>query len=113
MDGVAREGVFGMSINLDRIRLTQTNVAVNGRAYTLGNTIRFPMGATVDLRTLVHESTHVWQFQTKGAGYLSDSVLAPGNRRPSGLRRDDCFRPIHSSLPCGAAGLDRGAVLRQ
>ena len=48
------EGVFGMSLNLDRIRLTQTNVAVNGRAYTLGNTIRFPMGATVDLRTLVH-----------------------------------------------------------
>ena len=68
------EGVFGMSLNLDRIRLTQTNVAVNGRAYTLGNTIRFPTGATVDLRTLVHESTHVWQYQTKGAGYLSDSV---------------------------------------
>jgi hypothetical protein len=68
------EEVFGMSINLDRIRLTETNVAVNGRAYTLGNTIRFPTRATVDLRTLVHEATHVWQYQTKGAGYISDSV---------------------------------------
>ena len=68
------EGVFGHSINFDKIRLTNTNVAVSGRAYTLGNTIRFPTGATVDLATLVHETTHVWQYQTKGAGYISDSI---------------------------------------
>ena len=67
-------GVFGMSVNLDAIRLVMTNVAVNGRAYTLANTIRFPTNSTVDLRTLVHETTHVWQYQTKGSGYISDSL---------------------------------------
>jgi hypothetical protein len=67
-------GVFGISVNLDAVRLAHTSAAVNGRAYTLGNTIRFPVNAAIDLRTLVHETTHVWQYQTKGAGYLSDSI---------------------------------------
>jgi hypothetical protein len=66
--------VFGFSVDLTKVRLAETTAAVNGRAYTLGNTIRFPVGVPVDVRTLVHETTHVWQYQTKGAGYISDSI---------------------------------------
>lgn len=67
-------GIFGLSVNFGAIRVAQTIVQVGGRAYTLGSTIRFPMGASTDLRTLVHETAHVWQYQTKGADYISDSI---------------------------------------
>lgn len=79
-------GIFGPSINLDAVELAYTNIAKDGRAYTLGNTIHIPehmpKGATFDASTLVHEMTHVWQYQTRGTGYLSDSIfhqLTQGN----------------------------------
>jgi hypothetical protein len=28
----------------------------------------------VDYRTLIHELTHIWQYQTMGTSYISDSV---------------------------------------
>jgi hypothetical protein len=67
--------IFGESINLDVVRLAPTELGVQGRPYTLGNTIRIPRGTRFKANTLVHEMTHVWQFQTKGTGYLSDSAL--------------------------------------
>jgi hypothetical protein len=67
--------IFGSSINLGVIRLAITDLGVDGRAYTLGNTIRIPRGAAIDTRTLVHEVAHVWQYQTRGTSYISDSVF--------------------------------------
>src|SRR5207253_2553195 len=42
---------------------------------TLGNNIRVPPDYSLSRRTLIHELTHVWQYQTKGTAYLSDSLL--------------------------------------
>lgn len=67
--------IFGNSVNLDPVEIVNTSVGPQGRPYTLGNTIRVPHGTTFDAATLVHEMTHVWQFQTRGTGYISDSVL--------------------------------------
>ncbi len=64
--------IFGQSVNLDKIRLVSSNLG--GRACTLGNVIRVPGGLTLDAPTLVHETTHIWQYQTRGTGYISDSV---------------------------------------
>jgi hypothetical protein len=66
--------VFQGSLNYDSMRIADTTVGSGGRAYTLGNTIRIPPGGFLNNRTLVHESTHVWQYQTKGTGYISDSA---------------------------------------
>ena len=33
------------------------------------------MDGSIDRRTLIHELTHVWQYQTKGTRYISDSIL--------------------------------------
>ena len=65
--------IFGDSVAYDLIRVALTNLGAKGRPYTLGNTIRVPPQSNLTPRTLVHETTHVWQFQTQGSGYLSDS----------------------------------------
>jgi len=70
--------IFGQSVNLDVVELAFTKLAIHGRAYTLGNTIhipeRMPKGVTFDTQTLVHEMTHIWQYQTHGTAYISDSL---------------------------------------
>lgn len=67
--------IFGNSVNLEPIEIVPTSVGAKGRPYTLGNTIRVPDGTIFDAETLVHEITHVWQYQTRGTAYISDSVL--------------------------------------
>jgi hypothetical protein len=66
--------VFGQSLNLPPIRIVFSNLHVNQRAYTLGNAIRAPRSIPLDDRTLIHELAHVWQFQTRGTSYISDSI---------------------------------------
>ena len=65
--------VFKGSIDYDKIQIATTNIRANGRPYTFANTIRIPPQTDFNTRTLVHETTHVWQYQTKGSGYISDS----------------------------------------
>ena len=78
--------IFGPSVNLDQVELAFTDLAIGGRAYTLGNTIRvpehMPKGVRFRAGDLVHEMTHVWQYQTRGTSYISDSIfhqVAPGD----------------------------------
>ena len=66
-------GVFKDSLDYDSVRIALTNIGAAGRPYTFANTIRIPPKTDFNSRTLVHECTHVWQYQTKGSGYLSDS----------------------------------------
>lgn len=67
--------IFGNSVNLDPVEVVYTGIGAKGRPYTFGNSIRVPRGTDLDAATLVHEMTHVWQYQTRGTGYLSDSAL--------------------------------------
>lgn len=91
------QSVFGSSLHYDRIRLTEGApwpdwIAHIGawfsrsdppphNAVTLGNTITFPVALrttaadtpaafVADMAWLIHELTHVWQFQHQGLGYL-------------------------------------------
>ena len=67
-------GIFEQSVDYSQIRIAQTPVGSQGRAYTLGNTIRVPPGSNFNSRTLVHECMHVWQYQNRGTGYISNSI---------------------------------------
>ncbi len=68
--------IFGDSINLDSVEIAHTRlISKSTAAYTMGNKILIPSGTTIDASTLVHEMTHVWQFQTMGTRYISDSAL--------------------------------------
>ena len=70
----ALRGVFQNSLNYNPIRVADTSVGAAGRPYTLGNTVRIPGGGAINIRTLVHECTHVWQYQTQGTRYISNSA---------------------------------------
>src|SRR6266536_1421322 len=67
--------VFGGSIWYDRVRIV-AGLVVNAPT-TLGNHIRAGLeeyARGLPGWVLIHELTHVWQFQTRGTGYLSDSL---------------------------------------
>ena len=64
--------VFGSSINLDAVRIVETPI-VNAPT-TLGNYIRVSPGERIPRHVLIHELAHIWQFQTKGTAYISDSL---------------------------------------
>lgn len=68
------EFVFETSLRLDEIRIEEEALIANAPT-TLGNVIRLSKGYTMSDATLVHELTHVWQFQNKGTGYISNSVI--------------------------------------
>jgi hypothetical protein len=65
----ARE-VFGNSLDLDTVRIVATTFAA--APTTLGEYIR--SSCSMSTATLIHELTHVWQYQHGGGGYISDSL---------------------------------------
>lgn len=65
--------VFGSSIDLSRVRIVYSPVI--SAPTTLGDTIRIPPAYAMPRRVLIHELTHIWQFQTKGSAYISDSLF--------------------------------------
>ena len=80
--------VFRSSLDASRIRIVETRIM--NAPTTLGNQIRVPPGWTFERDNkpvLVHECAHVWQYQTRGTSYITDSVyhnasgaIATGNR---------------------------------
>ncbi len=71
------EAVFATGIDYSRIRLIRTNIL---EYRTIGNNIRVPDKFTVRdaemAQALVHEATHVWQYQQGGTAYISQSLAA-------------------------------------
>ncbi len=72
--------VFDSALDLDAIRLCERVsglINLSRRAYVIENTMFLP-AAYVPIRdaVLVHESTHVWQFQHGGHAYIGDSLHA-------------------------------------
>ena len=66
--------IFGSSINYDKVRIVTAIVA--NAPTTLGNTIRIGMDGKITRKTLIHELGHIWQYQTKGTSYISNSLCA-------------------------------------
>ena len=70
--------VFGGAVALFNVRIVEGRsgiFGVNHRPFTLGNTI-YMKGSLGDRSTLVHEATHVWQFQQRGSRYAADALGA-------------------------------------
>jgi hypothetical protein len=65
--------IFGSSINYSEVRVVVTTVIA--APTTLGNNIRTPHRRMEDW-VLIHELTHVWQYQTQGTRYISSSACA-------------------------------------
>lgn len=69
------EPIFGRSLDYGQVRLVSSD-ALSYR--TVGNNIYVPEGFTITdaymAQTLIHELTHVWQYQQSGTSYISVSL---------------------------------------
>jgi len=82
------QDIFQNGVDASRIRIVETSIL--NAPTTLAGQIRVPHGWSFqgdNKPVLVHEVTHVWQYQTRGTGYITDSVyhnasgqIATGNR---------------------------------
>ncbi len=73
--------VFGNTIDYSKVRIKEGDAGifdVNDRPFTPGNTIYMKMDASNPnwQKTLVHEMSHVWQYQNGNANYLSGSLFS-------------------------------------
>ncbi|HMB69501.1 MAG TPA: hypothetical protein VKU85_09315, partial [bacterium] len=73
--------VFGSSIELDRVKVAIASIPadvvnwLNGqRPFTTMYVINFASWAHVDMRTLIHELTHVWQGVVAGPVYMVEAL---------------------------------------
>lgn len=92
--------VFRDSINLSQVRIVQAVVA--NAPTTLGNFIRVSMDGSIDRRTLIHELTHVWQYQTKGTQYISDSIWHQVGAAISSGSRNAAYNVTETDLRAGS-----------
>jgi hypothetical protein len=70
--------VFKDSLNYYVIRVVEGRAGffeINDDRFALGNRIYFKK-QSVRIEFLVHECTHVWQYQNQGARYLTDNLWA-------------------------------------
>lgn len=73
----AAQRLFGASINLDLVRVDEAafiGPLFSGRAYTSFHTINSWGREPVDV--MMHELTHVWQYETSGAIYMPQAIHA-------------------------------------
>jgi len=75
------EKVFGVSIDLDRVKLTDASLAADlimwmnkNRPFTTMYVINYKSGSTLPMDTLIHELTHVWQAVTSGGVYMIEAL---------------------------------------
>ena len=74
------QGIFGDSLDYDAVVLNDTSFMADinqhwnnsSRPFVLGNTINSAGPLTQE--ELIHELTHVWQYQTGGLSYITDSI---------------------------------------
>jgi hypothetical protein len=76
--------IFRKSVALYNVRIVEGwcgLYSLSADPFTLGNTI-YTKDSVVDAALLVHEVTHVWQYQQTGSRYATDALAAtvpPGN----------------------------------
>jgi hypothetical protein len=70
------KSIFGESVDTARIRIVEASIA--NAPTTLGNQIRvrpgYSFGSEEGQSTLIHETAHVWQYQTQGTRYITCAI---------------------------------------
>jgi hypothetical protein len=73
--------VFGNNISYSKVTIAEGSISAQigsagNYARTVGNTIYFPPGGSRDMAFMIHELTHVWQYQTTGWTYAPKAIWA-------------------------------------
>jgi hypothetical protein len=82
------EQIYGSTFDPEPVQLIYASPISAGAAKTIKNEIHFPpknvitdpsyRGSQEFVMLLVHESTHIWQFQNVGLRYMADSLYHQG-----------------------------------
>ncbi len=70
------DDIFQTCVDAGRVRIVEANIL--NAPTTLANQIRVPYGWDFNgprRAVLVHEFAHIWQYQTRGTTYITDSVF--------------------------------------
>jgi len=75
--------VFGRSIDLESVRLSDSNLAVDFVMWMNGNRpfvtmyfIHYKSGTTLKMDVLIHELAHIWQAVTSGGVYMIEALYS-------------------------------------
>ena len=90
------EKIFGNSINLNMVKLTDANFAAdfimwmnNNRPFTTMYVINYKSGTTLDMEVLIHELTHIWQAVQSGGIYMLEALHSQFFGRGYNLTEND------------------------
>jgi len=98
--------VFKSAIDYSKVTIADGSpsaraISIGGYARTLGNTINFPTGGSHDMAFMIHELTHVWQYQTTGASYAVKALWAQITEgysyTPSGKTHSEALNEEHQA----------------
>ncbi len=75
------EKIFGSSIDLNKVRLTDASFAADlimwlneNRPFTTMYVINYKSGTNLNMATLIHELTHIWQAENSGGVYMLEAL---------------------------------------
>lgn len=75
------EKVFGVSIDLDRVKITDASLAADfvmwmnkNRPFVTMYVINYKSGASLSMDVLIHEMTHIWQAVNSGGVYMIEAL---------------------------------------
>ena len=75
------EKVFGVSIDLDRVKITDASLAADfvmwmnkNRPFVTMYVINYKSGASLSMDVLIHELTHIWQAVNSGGVYMIEAL---------------------------------------
>lgn len=99
--------VFGGALNYAAVTIADGSVSAKvasagGYARTIGNVINFPTGSSRSMSFMIHELTHVWQYQKTGISYIPKALWAQMTEGYS--YSDDGKSPEDSLKDARAAG---------
>ncbi len=88
--------IFGSSINLDMVRLTDASFAADfimwinkNRPFTTMYVINFNSGRTLEMHELIHELTHIWQAVHTGGVYMLEALYSQVHGAGYNLKDED------------------------
>jgi hypothetical protein len=96
--------IFGASIRYDDVRIVEAWFA--NAPTTLGNHIRITPDSRISDAILIHELAHIWQFQTRGTEYISNSLCAQVSAMIAEGDRSGAYRVAMTEIERAATILD-------
>lgn len=102
--------VFGDAIDYSVVTVSEGSLeahigTIGGYARVVGNTMYFPPGTSSNMALMIHELTHVWQYQTIGWQYAPLAILVHASPWSEGYNYSEPGKtPAQSLIDARARG---------